>query len=143
MLHQYIIHLYVIIHALSQLSFVLRNHLIIIIIIIIIIIKRLINRHPTTPLISRVTDDEEQSNTNGHLSLARKSRKCTCVCLLMMAIFLLVLVTLIAFEVAMTVSVAEVALKKQSDVEKIVAEGDSVSLCNIDQMYVNTIIEII
>ena len=27
-------------------------------------IKRLINRHPTTPLISRVTD-EEQSNTNG------------------------------------------------------------------------------
>ena len=37
----------------------------------------------------------------------------------MMAIFLLVLVTLIAFEVAMTVSVAEVALKKQSDIEKI------------------------
>ena len=102
-------------------------------------IKRLINRHPTTPLISRVTDDEEQSNTNGHLSLARKSRKCTCVCLLMMAIFLLVLVTLIAFEVAMTVSVAEVALKKQSDVEKIVAEGDSISLCNIDQMYINMI----
>ena len=101
-------------------------------------IKRLINRHPTTPLISRVTDDE-QSNTNGHLSLARKSRKCTCVCLLMMAIFLLVLVTLITFEVAMTVSMAEVALKKQSDVEKIVAEGDSVSLCNIDQMYVNMI----
>ena len=95
-------------------------------------IKRLINRHPTTPLISRVTDDEEQS-------LARKSRKCTCVCLLMMAIFLLVLVTLIAFEVAMTVSVAEFALKKQSDVEKIVAEGDSVSLCNIDQMYINMI----
>ena len=95
-------------------------------------IKRLINRHPTTPLISRVTDDEEQS-------LARKSMKCTCVCLLMMAIFLLVLVTLIAFEVAMTVSVAEVALKKQSDVEKIVAEGDSVSLCNIDQMYINMI----
>ena len=99
-------------------------------------IKRLINRHPTTPLISRVTDDEEQSNTNGRLSLARK---CICVCLLMMAIFLLVLVTLITFEVAMTVSVAEVALKKQSDVEKIVAEGDSVSLCNIDQMYINMI----
>ena len=39
-------------------------------------IKRLINRHPTTPLISRVTDDEQ---SNGHLSLARKSRKCTCV----------------------------------------------------------------
>ena len=57
----------------------------------------------------------------------------------MMAIFLLVLVTLIAFEVAMTVSMAEVALKKQSDVEKIVAEGDSVSLCNIDQMYINMI----
>ena len=88
-------------------------------------IKRLINRHPTTPLISRVMDDEQ---SNGHLSLARKSRKCTCVCLLMMVIFLLVLVTLITFEVAMTVSVAEVALKKQSDVEKIVAEGDSVSL---------------
>ena len=97
--------------------------------------KRLINKHPTTPLISRVTDDEEESNTNGHLS----SRKCTCVCLLMMAIFLLVLMTLITFEVAMTMSMAEVALKKQSDVEKIVTEGDSVSLCNIDQMYVNMI----
>ena len=58
---------------------------------------------------------------------------------LFVAIFLLVLVTLIAFEVAMTVSVAEVALKKQSDVEKVVAEGDSVSLCNIDQMYINMI----
>ena len=42
-------------------------------------IKRLINRHPTTPLISRVTDDE-QSNTNGRLWQGSQGNALVSVC---------------------------------------------------------------
>ena len=100
-------------------------------------IKRLIDKAPTAPLLSSITDEEvSESKFSSKASLVTRWRKC---CVLMFKAFLIILVILIVFEIFVTVLVADIALKKQNDVEKLVGEGDTVSLCNIDQIYINTI----
>ena len=100
-------------------------------------IKRLIDKAPTSPLLSSITGEEvSESKFSCKASLATRWKKC---CVLMFKAFLIILVILIVFQIFVTVFVANIALKKQNDVEKLVGEGDTVSLCNIDQIHVNTI----
>ena len=110
------------------------------------VIKRLMQpmeRTSTTLLQSKVTEErnEEEQGLLLHNRKAQKCRMSICrtVTVVLLSILLVALISFIIVQIIAIIEVSEIALKKEKEADKIVAEGDSVSLYKLDKKYVNTI----
>uniref|UniRef100_A0A1X7UIU7 Death domain-containing protein n=1 Tax=Amphimedon queenslandica TaxID=400682 RepID=A0A1X7UIU7_AMPQE len=110
------------------------------------VIKRLIQpiKHTSTTLLqSKVTEErnEEEQDLLLHNREAQKCRKSICrtVTVVLLSILLVALICFIIVQIIALIEVSDIACSKEKEADKIVAEGDSVSLYTLDKKYVNTI----
>uniref|UniRef100_A0A1X7UJC7 Death domain-containing protein n=1 Tax=Amphimedon queenslandica TaxID=400682 RepID=A0A1X7UJC7_AMPQE len=110
------------------------------------VIKKLIQpmKHTSTTLLqSKVTEErnEEEQGLLLHNREAQKCRMSTCrtVTVVLLSMLLVALICFIIVQIIALIEVSDIALKKEKEANRIVAEGDTVSLYMLDKEYINTI----